>query len=687
MMKTFCVLLLLAVPVNGLYFDEDGAKQRPVNKVIDLLKAMTTKLEEDQTRDQELKDAMDCWCKKNNADKKKAIAEGKEMVEVLTARMNENAALAESLQPQIRQHTKELNGAQHTLEKAFAIRQSQIKSFQEDEQSLLDSISGVAAAKEALTGKSFAQLSKMSTNVLMSMAKRLQKVMDSQASRLVNVLSRADRENLASFIKTLHSGANGKSFLQNAAANSLTAPSDSIVGILVAMADDFAADLNQELAEEKENKKAYQELKTAKENEVKTLQKTITDKKQQKSTAEQVAATSKKDLAITKKTLEEDIAFQAQVEKKCNQGDGDFDERKAARQEEMAAVSKTLEVLTSDEARDQLSRNSISFLQESSESNLRSRVAELLEKAAKKSNNAALVTLAMAAKLDSFTKVKKSIEDMTSALKKQQADEVAQNDLCIADLNKNQLDTEDKTRAKGALEAKIAGLQTDIKTASAEITAVSDEIAELQKQLQIAGETRQKENTEFQGGVEEQKSTQVLLKKALKVLRDFYGSTESFVQISQEPATEGPALDALGAPEGFSEYKKGSGGLGAVSLLEQIINDSLKIEAELTKAEQDATSAYEAFIAETHASLKTKNAQLESKKKEKADFAGDLSEARQGLVSTMDELGALSETKMDLHKECDYVMLNFEVRQKARSEEVEALQQAKGILSGSSLGA
>eukprot|EP00933_Yihiella_yeosuensis_P050705 TRINITY_DN484_c0_g1_i1.p1 TRINITY_DN484_c0_g1~~TRINITY_DN484_c0_g1_i1.p1 ORF type:complete len:111 (-),score=45.24 TRINITY_DN484_c0_g1_i1:240-548(-) len=96
---------------------------------------------------------------------------------------------------------------------------------------------------------------------------------------------------------------------------------------------------------------------------------------------------------------------------------------------------------------------------------------------------------------------------------------------------------------------------------------------------------------------------------------------------------------------------------------------------------------YETFIAETSTSLKSKNEALESKKKEKADFAGDLSEARQGLVSTMDELSALSETKMDLHQECDFVMLNFEVRQKARSEEIEALQQAKGILSGASFGA
>jgi hypothetical protein len=35
-----------------------------------------------------------------------------------------------------------------------------------------------------------------------------------------------------------------------------------------------------------------------------------------------------------------------------------------------------------------------------------------------------------------------------------------------------------------------------------------------------------------------------------------------------------------------------------------------------------------------------------------------------------------------LLKDCDFLLKNFEVRQTAQAEEVEALQQAKGILSG-----
>jgi len=46
------------------------------------------------------------------------------------------------------------------------------------------------------------------------------------------------------------------------------------------------------------------------------------------------------------------------------------------------------------------------------------------------------------------------------------------------------------------------------------------------------------------------------------------------------------------------------------------------------------------------------------------------------------ELEQLSNYNGELHSSCDFVLKNFELRQTARDEEVEALRQAKAILSG-----
>merc|ERR1719393_151282 len=46
------------------------------------------------------------------------------------------------------------------------------------------------------------------------------------------------------------------------------------------------------------------------------------------------------------------------------------------------------------------------------------------------------------------------------------------------------------------------------------------------------------------------------------------------------------------------------------------------------------------------------------------------------------ELEQLANYKAELHSSCDFVMKNFEIRQTARDEEIEALKQAKALLSG-----
>merc|ERR1719261_1903068 len=50
--------------------------------------------------------------------------------------------------------------------------------------------------------------------------------------------------------------------------------------------------------------------------------------------------------------------------------------------------------------------------------------------------------------------------------------------------------------------------------------------------------------------------------------------------------------------------------------------------------------------------------------------------------ATVLELEQLASYKGELHSSCDFVMKNFEIRQTARMEEMEALKQAKAILSG-----
>merc|ERR1719277_670756 len=209
------------------------------------------------------------------------------------------------------------------------------------------------------------------------------------------------------------------------------------------------------------------------------------------------------------------------------------------------------------------------------------------------------------------------------------------------------------------------------------IDTLKAEIAEMQVQLKRAGEDREKQNKEFQTTVSDQRETQKMLTAALAVLGDFYGKA-AMIQ-KQEPVGPPP-------PAGFEAYKKSAASGGVMSMIQQIIGDAKAMEAETIRSEEDAQKAYEDFVKETNASIEAKSKEIVSKAELKAKTEADLVKAKEGKESTMVELEQLSNYNAELHGSCDFVMKNFENRQTARDEEVEALKQALAILSGANFG-
>merc|ERR1719171_967525 len=92
------------------------------------------------------------------------------------------------------------------------------------------------------------------------------------------------------------------------------------------------------------------------------------------------------------------------------------------------------------------------------------------------------------------------------------------------------------------------------------------------------------------------------------------------------------------------------------------------MEAETIRSEEDAQKAYEDFVKDTNNSIEEKSKDIVNKSESKE--------------AVMLELEQLANYKAELHSSCDFVMKNFEIRQTARDEEIEALKQAKAILSG-----
>merc|ERR1712072_1537322 len=289
---------------------------------------------------------------------------------------------------------------------------------------------------------------------------------------------------------------------------------------------------------------------------------------------------------------------------------------------------------------------------------------------AQKVQSPRLATLAVRVRLDAFTRVKKAIDDMVAQLLKEKEDEIKHKDFCVDEFNKNQLETEKKERQKSDQIAKIEDLEMQIDALTKAIDTLKAEIAEMQVQMKRAGEDREKENKEFQTTVADQRATAKLLKATLTILQDFYGKA-----LLQEPVGPPP-------PAGFEAYKKNQASGGVMGMIQQIIDDAKAMEAEAIRSEEDAQKAYEDFVKETNASIEAKSKDIVNKSETKAKAESELVETKEAKEATMLELEQLSNYNAELHQSCDFVMKNFDVRQTARDEEIEALKQAKAILSG-----
>merc|ERR1719327_2217316 len=137
-----------------------------------------------------------------------------------------------------------------------------------------------------------------------------------------------------------------------------------------------------------------------------------------------------------------------------------------------------------------------------------------------------LSTLAVSIGLDSFTKIKKAMDQMGADLKKEQEEEVKFKSYCEKELNANEKETFEKTDQKEDLEALIAKLTKLIKKLTEEIADANQQIADTEVAIKKASQVREGENAEFQTTVADQRATQDILTKALLRLKDFYKSAK-----------------------------------------------------------------------------------------------------------------------------------------------------------------
>jgi len=653
----------------------------PVTRVVNLLKEMTATLDKEMEEDENLFKKLSCWCNDNAYAKKESANANSDKVDQLTSTIEMLTAKSKELKERIAQLEAEFTADKKALAEASGVRKQQLEEFHKME---LDNIAALENLKAALVilskhqdgafpqlPVSFLQVDGafddfLSKENLHLGSQGLQKSPEThflQAPAAAHSISSNDMMTVRRAVQiasSLLQARHGETYMP-----SYNAASGEIFGVMKQLQKEMETDLSEAQKLEADRAANFAELRAAKTSEIEAGEKMAESKEDEKATCDNDLAEAKEDLGETEKALAEDEKFSANLGKTCKTADANFQERKKARLAEIQAVAETIEILTGDEAKDAMD-TTFSFVQVTAESKQRKLAAAVLRKA----GFPELSMLATSVELDAFTKVKAAIDKMITQLKAQTADEVKKNNFCKSELQENEMTTMKTKDLKADLEAKSAELEATIKTLSEEIEKAHLQINELQTALQRASEDRKQQNLDFQTTVADQTATAEILNKALDKMAKFYDEA-AFAQTKKQA----PPVPQM-------EYSKSKGAGGVMSMIEKLIYDTKDITAKSKKSESESQAAYEELVADTNDSIDGLTKLITSKAKAKAGAKKDLSLTDSDLGDAVRELEDLGKTNADLHSDCDYVLKNFMIRQKARSEEVEALQQAKQILNG-----
>merc|ERR1719428_550802 len=284
-------------------------------------------------------------------------------------------------------------------------------------------------------------------------------------------------------------------------------------------------------------------------------------------------AQAQADLADTTATRDQDVKYLDDVTATCDAKKADFENRQKLRADEIEAVEKAIEILSSEKVKGNAEKHLPKLLQEapakgtaliqvrSVKQNIPGNqlyVAAFLNDQANKLGSRILSSLAMKVEAqggkDPFAKVKKLIEELITRLMTEANNEAEHKGWCDKEMGTNAHTRKEKSAAVDSLTAQIDELNADMAKLTEEIKELVFNVAELDAAVAKATTIRNEEKVKNTETVKDAKEAQEAVKEALKVLNDFYAKAAKATSFSQKKDTRQPEI--------FDEPYKGAGAEG-----------------------------------------------------------------------------------------------------------------------------
>jgi len=666
MKAAFTCLFLVGVACAG------AAKTdvTPVQKVVQLLEGMLEKGKKEKHGEQVQFASYKQFCDDTAVEKQRAIAEAEETIGTLKADIQKYTADATLLTKEIAGLDEDVSVWGGDIKAATNVRQIEKSDYDAMHKDYSESVDALQRAVAVLKKQSHDR--KQSLFAQVSALKNLVLIPDT-AKKAIDLFLQQGEETDVEGLAVSAPEANAYEF-----------QSSGVVEMLEKLLDKFIDERTTLEKEEMNSKHAYDMLMQDLKAQIAQATQDRGEKAESKAKKLQAKADANGSLKDTTTTMQADKKYLSDLTATCGQKASDFESRQQLRADEIVAIEKAIEIISSGAVAGNAAKHLPTMLQKkgSALAQLRSgsstgnqgRVAKYLHAQAAKLNSRVLAAVATHAEDDPFTKVKKMIKDLIVRLMEEANEEAEHKGWCDTELSTNEQTRKEKTSAVETLHAEIDQLQASIAKLTEDISELTKAVAELDAAMSKATKLRSDEkatNTETIGDSQE---AQTAVAQALTVLKEFYAKAAeatAFVQLKADPEIFDSAYKGMGSENG-----------GVVGMLEVIESDFARLESETKAAEATAQKEYDEFMTDSKVDKSQKSTDIEHKTAKKQDQSQALTSKNNDLEGTQKELDAALAYFDKLKPSCVDSGVSYEDRVGRRKEEIESLQEALKILNG-----
>lgn len=663
-------LLLVIVPVSAL---------NPITRVVELLEGLSKKLTFEAKQEQELYDKYVCWAQTVIQSKTATNTAAKNRIESQEAYIADIEAGRIEFTSERADLEKQIAELHSGMETAGDLRDQENEDFKAATEEMETAIKALEEAIEIL--------SEVNKGELLSMKFDLRRVLTIGA----NILDKGDLRILEQELDADVPRINKKSPFKK-----YSARSKKILTVLEDMKKTFEDNLKDAEDKEKKSKESYDELMESKGKELETAQAALTDEEGEGGARALAKEEAQQEVDDLKAQVEADEGYIADTEKALEEKKAEFKERKKLRMAEIAAISKAIGVLRSDDARDTFKKSMGFFLlQTKSKRNVVDNLKKFRAAAATevmaagtraKDSRLALLALRVSTNKGGLDEVITAIDDMIKELEEDTKDDEKKKEECETDREKNTKEARSLSLEIDDASETIKSEEAKIKESEEQIEISKEEIKKLKEELKEATRQREDEKAAFEQAKLEDEAAIELIENAIKVLKDFYSENFSFAQTAKRGRKQKPEVEAGEAPPPPPETFEGDygGATEAATGIQDVMADIKKdVEDDIKdseKAEEEAVKAFEKLEEDTNKAIEDEEGTI-------SDAEGIISESKdevsnqEGIKKEKTELlEAVVKELKDAKEGCDFICVNFKMRKENRELEIEGLKKAKEIL-------